>query len=119
MTKKCGSCSKSIYYNDPQLCLGDKHYHKSCARCATCNGYLTVKNFATSGDRLLCKTHFKEEFSRGGGRYAGDEKFRRSSSARSSDDDKSEKGRVCNPAPDGQEKLAVQQEEVQIANVSS
>jgi cysteine and glycine-rich protein len=79
-SKKCGKCNKSIYHNDPQLALGGKSYHKSCARCATCNGYLSIKNFSTSGDRLLCKTHFKEEFSQTGGVYAGDDKFKQSGS---------------------------------------
>ena len=79
-SKKCGKCTKSIYYNDPQLAIGGKHYHKSCARCEVCNGYLSIKNYSTSGDRLLCKTHFKEEFSSGGGKYAGDEKFKQSGS---------------------------------------
>ena len=79
-SKKCGKCNKSIYYNDPQLSIGGSHYHKSCARCEVCNGYLSIKNYSTSGDRLLCKTHFKEEFSSGGGKYAGDEKFKQSGS---------------------------------------
>lgn len=79
-SKKCGKCNKSIYYNDPQLAIGGQHYHKSCARCEVCNGYLSIKNYSTSGDRLLCKTHFKEEFSSGGGKYAGDEKFKQSAS---------------------------------------
>jgi len=76
-TKKCGACAKSVYYNDPQLPLGDKTYHKTCARCAVCNGYLSIKNYSTAGDRLLCKVHFKEEFSNAGGVYAGGEKFKR------------------------------------------
>lgn len=79
-SKKCGKCGKSIYHNDPQLAIGGKHFHKSCARCEVCNGYLSIKNYSTSGDRLLCKTHFKEEFSSGGGKYAGDEKFKQSAS---------------------------------------
>ena len=61
-SKKCGACQKSIYPNDPSLSMGDKSYHKSCSKCSTCNGQLTIKNFATSGDRLLCKTHFMKEF---------------------------------------------------------
>ena len=65
---------------DPQLTLGGNNYHKTCARCATCNGVLSIKNFSTSGDRLLCKTHFKEEFSQGGGVYAGDDKFKHAGS---------------------------------------
>lgn len=77
-SKKCAKCDKSIYNNDPQLPLGGNNYHKGCARCATCDKQLTIKNFSTSGDRLLCKTHFKEEFSHGGGVYAGDDKFKHS-----------------------------------------
>ena len=79
-SKKCGKCNKSVYHNDPQLALDGKCYHKSCARCATCNGYLSIKNFSTSGERLLCKTHFKEEFAQTGGVYAGDDKFKQSGS---------------------------------------
>ena len=96
-SKKCGKCSKSIYHNDPQLALGGKHYHKSCARCATCNGYLSIKNFSTSGERLLCKTHFKEEFSQTGGVYAGDDKFKQSGSRAVSRCNSIESGGNSNP----------------------
>jgi cysteine and glycine-rich protein len=82
-SKKCPKCSKTIYLNDPQVAIVDSTYHKSCAKCETCKGQLTISNFATSGDRLLCKTHFMEEFANSGGHYGGDEKFGKSSSSRS------------------------------------
>lgn len=76
LSKKCNACGKSIYMNDPKLTISDGVcYHSSCARCQVCNMQLTIKNFSTSGDKLLCKTHFKEEFSKSGGCYAGDDKF--------------------------------------------
>ena len=81
MSKKCPKCSKTIYPNDPKLSMGDHTYHKSCSKCETCNGQLNIKNFATSGDRLLCKTHFMEEFAQSGGKYGGGEKFKQQSAA--------------------------------------
>ena len=78
-TKKCPKCMKSIYANDPKLSMGDDTYHKSCSKCETCGSQLTIKNFATSGDRLLCKTHFMEEFHSSGGTYGGDDKFKHAS----------------------------------------
>ena len=83
-SKKCGACGKTIYPNDPQLSIGDKLYHKSCAKCEVCRGQLTISNFSTSGNRLLCKTHFMEEFSQSGGTYGGDERFKKASSRSSS-----------------------------------
>ena len=80
MTKKCPVCTKSVYPNDPKISMADCIYHKACAKCATCGGQLTISNFSTAGDRLLCKTHFMEEFHRGGGRYAGDDKYKHGSS---------------------------------------
>ena len=74
--KKCGKCTKTIYPADPELSMGDKTYHKSCSRCETCRGQLTISNFATSGDRLLCKVHFMKEFSESGGVYSGDDRFK-------------------------------------------
>ena len=44
-----------------------------------CGGQLNIKNFATSGNRLLCKTHFMEEFHSSGGTYGGDDKFKHAS----------------------------------------
>ena len=58
LSKKCGACSKTIYPNDPKLSMGDHTYHKSCSKCDVCKGQLNIKNFATSGGRLPCKTHF-------------------------------------------------------------
>mmetsp|Transcript_14139 Transcript_14139/g.18434 ORF Transcript_14139/g.18434 Transcript_14139/m.18434 type:complete len:83 (-) Transcript_14139:606-854(-) len=80
MSDKCTGCSKSVYYNDPKITIGGGLYHATCARCATCAKKLTVANFATSGDRLLCSTHFSQEFSSTGGKYAGDERFEKKSS---------------------------------------
>ena len=68
-----------IYPNDPKLSMGDHTYHKSCAKCETCKGQLNIQNFATSGNRLLCKTHFMEEFHSSGGTYGGDDKFKHAS----------------------------------------
>ena len=68
-------------FTRPLHSMADKLYHKACSKCSTCNGQLTIENFATSGDRLLCKTHFMEEFAASGGKYAGDNKYRRSSTA--------------------------------------
>jgi hypothetical protein len=59
--------------------MGDHTYHKSCAKCETCKGQLNIQNFATSGNRLLCKTHFMEEFHSSGGTYGGDDKFKHAS----------------------------------------
>ena len=72
---KCGACGKTIYPNDNKLSMGDKVYHKQCAKCEVCGGQLTISNFATSGNRLLCKVHFMKEFSESGGVYGGDERF--------------------------------------------
>jgi hypothetical protein len=68
-----------IYPNDSKLSMGDHTYHKSCAKCETCKGQLNIQNFATSGNRLLCKTHFMEEFHSSGGTYGGDDKFKHAS----------------------------------------
>ena len=76
---KCPKCNKSIYANDKQLSMADKMYHATCSKCETCNAQLTIKNFATSGDRILCKTHFMEEFAKSGGKYGGDDKFKHQS----------------------------------------
>ena len=81
---KCPLCTKSIYSADPSLSIADKTFHKACARCSTCRAQLTILNYATSGDRLLCKTHFKQEFSESGGLYGGDEKFSQPNSRSSS-----------------------------------
>ena len=81
---KCGACGKTIYPNDNKLSMGDKVYHKQCSKCETCRGQLTISNFATSGSRLLCKTHFMKEFSESGGVYGGDEKFSKNQSRSSS-----------------------------------
>ena len=78
-SKKCPICKKTIYPNDPKLSMGGNVYHKSCSKCEVCGGQLNIKNFATSGDRLLCKTHFMEEFASSGGSYGGDEKFKHAS----------------------------------------
>ena len=53
MSKKCGACEKTIYPNDPKLSMGDHTYHKSCSKCEVCGGQLNIKNFATSGGRLV------------------------------------------------------------------
>ena len=53
MSKKCGACKKTIYPNDPKLSMGDHTYHKSCSKCEVCGGQLNIKNFATSGGRLV------------------------------------------------------------------
>ena len=82
-SKKCPICKKTIYPNDSQLSIGSSVYHRACAKCSTCGGQLTISNFATSGDRLLCKTHFMEEFATSGGHYGGDDKFEKGSSSRS------------------------------------
>eukprot|EP00944_MAST-04C_sp_MAST-4C-sp1_P002933 g2933.t1 len=79
-SKKCPICKKTIYPNDSQLSIGSSVYHRACAKCSTCGGQLTISNFATSGDRLLCKTHFMEEFATSGGHYGGDDKFEKASS---------------------------------------
>ena len=72
---KCAACRKSVFFNDAQLSLNSHLYHSTCARCAVCDKKLTVRNMATSGDRILCQTHFHAEFAQAGGKYAGDEKF--------------------------------------------
>ena len=79
MTKKCPICKKSVYPNDAKLSIADGTYHKSCAKCKVCNCQLTIKNFSTSGDDLMCKTHFMEAFARSGGSYGGDDKFKHAS----------------------------------------
>ena len=82
---KCKACGKSVYFNDPKIVLGGNTYHSACATCDECGKKLSLSNFATSGERLLCKTHFKAEFSTSGGKYAGDEKFLKGSRSRSYD----------------------------------
>lgn len=40
---------------------------------------LTLANFATEADdRLVCKTHLMENFARAGGKYAGDDRYKKS-----------------------------------------
>ena len=36
MSMKCGKCNTSVYPVDPQICLNDTTYHKSCAKCEDC-----------------------------------------------------------------------------------
>ena len=50
---------------DPQINLDSFIFHKYCAKCADCNGQITLNNFAmmkgeqTPSDLvLLCKTHY-------------------------------------------------------------
>lgn len=53
------------------MTLNSRVYHKQgCARCYDCNTNLSINNFAFSGDRLYCKTHYLSNFSKTGGRYS-------------------------------------------------
>ena len=66
----CAACGKQLYPLE-RMTLNNKVFHKQgCARCSTCNTNLTVNNFALSGDKLFCKTHYLSNFSRSGGRYS-------------------------------------------------
>ena len=77
--QKCGACMKTIYANDAKLVIDEMKFHRACAKCSTCQCQLTLGNFATADDLLLCKTHLMESFARAGGKYAGDSKFQKAS----------------------------------------
>ena len=77
--QKCGVCMKTIYANVTKLVIDAMKFHRACAKCSTCQCQLTLGNFATADDLLLCKTHLLESFARAGGKYAGDTRFQKSS----------------------------------------
>ena len=82
VANKCGVCGTTVYPNDPQITVDGKKYLKSCFKCAEprCGKQLTISNYATSGNELLCKTHFMERFRREG-QYAGGEQYTKQTSA--------------------------------------
>jgi hypothetical protein len=85
MSKKCVKCDKAVYPGDPQINLDGNLLHKKCAKCADCNGTITVGNFNMSKDSegkvfLLCLTHYKARFAKTG-IYQGADKFQKKSSA--------------------------------------
>ncbi|ETV91438.1 hypothetical protein H310_13982 [Aphanomyces invadans] len=73
----CATCSKAVYYNDPQVYGKSAHlYHKSCFKCTECACQLTLNTFAYHGDVLLCKTHYMSFF-RTTNSYGGEDKFKK------------------------------------------
>ena len=66
--ESCHSCNKTVYPTERVNASG-KTMHKSCFRCCTCNGLLKLAQFAFSGGKFYCDTHFKELFASGGGKY--------------------------------------------------
>ncbi|RHY36374.1 hypothetical protein DYB25_003454 [Aphanomyces astaci] len=73
----CVTCSKAVYYNDPQVQGKASHlYHKSCFKCSECACQLTLNTFAYHGDTLLCKTHYMTFF-RTTNSYGGEDKFKK------------------------------------------
>ena len=81
-------------------------YIWACAEVLNAGGQLTISNFATSGDRLLCKTHFMEEFATSGGHYGGDDKFQKGSSSRSNSTASSvSTPKATNGLPNGEQDL--------------
>ena len=64
--KRCPKCNLRIYPTDAKLAMGDAVYHKTCSKCEVCKGQLTIKNFATSGDKACFAEHFMEEFASSG-----------------------------------------------------
>ena len=69
-SKKCQVCGKSVYPMD-ELKADDKIFHKSCLRCAECNGVLKLGNYAALNGKYYCKPHFKKLFSMKGNYSSG------------------------------------------------
>lgn len=57
----CYECGKRIYAVD-RMSTGDRVYHKSCFRCATCHRTLLPGNFASLDGVILCRPHYIEQF---------------------------------------------------------
>jgi len=57
----CGICQDPVYRND-RIDLGKFVIHEACFRCLKCGLKLTMSNFATYGDALLCKPHYHQLF---------------------------------------------------------
>ncbi|CAH8562005.1 unnamed protein product [Schistosoma rodhaini] len=64
----CFDCGKRIYPVD-RISTGERVYHKSCFRCATCQRTLLVGNFASLDGVIFCKPHYIEQFHMSAGRY--------------------------------------------------
>nr|CAH8851143.1 unnamed protein product [Trichobilharzia regenti] len=64
----CYDCGKRIYPVD-RISTGERVYHKTCFRCATCQRTLLVGNFASLDGVIFCKPHYIEQFRMSAGRY--------------------------------------------------
>ena len=65
----CAGCGGSVYPLE-RMTLGDKEFHRGCAKCSHCHSTLTLSNFAAANGNLFCKPHFLELFRSSGGSYA-------------------------------------------------
>ena len=78
MSKKCGTCEKSVYPNDQQINLDGFIFHKTCAKCEDCKCQISLSNFTKNNIEgktvLLCKTHYFKRFHEEGS-YVGGDKY--------------------------------------------
>jgi hypothetical protein len=57
----CPECGKKVYPQE-KLQADDKVFHRSCFRCAQCNGQLKLGSYAALDGKFYCKPHFKQLF---------------------------------------------------------
>src|SRR5687768_12956281 len=68
-TSKCSHCKETVYPLE-RLVLAEQVFHKGCAKCAHCQGTLSLSSFASiGGGTLYCKPHYLELFKASGGKY--------------------------------------------------
>ncbi len=82
---KCAVSGKAVYPLDRQINLDGKIILQKYAKCADCNGQITLSNFHISdaGEGkvlLLCKTHYLSRFKETGV-YVGADKFKKKAGA--------------------------------------
>jgi hypothetical protein len=58
---RCHVCAKTVYPME-QVVVEEQKMHKSCFRCAHCNGVLSLGKYAALEGKYYCKPHFKQLF---------------------------------------------------------
>jgi hypothetical protein len=64
----CTRCQQSCYPLE-KVVLGEKPFHRNCAKCFHCSGQLSLSSFSILEGNLYCKPHFMELFKASGGKY--------------------------------------------------
>lgn len=70
MAPKCLKCDTSVYPVE-MLSIDGKIFHKTCFKCAHCNGTLSAGKYAAIDGKFYCKPHYKWLFSLSGNYTTG------------------------------------------------